>query len=287
MKRLKSLEDYYGLIRAMRKQCRISFSNMYCMADEIQRYINLERLYFAELESGMAIIIDEERYYKLCLYVDSTIPLNIPKLDKKILMRNIYRENLKNNSVQQMEKGLIQNGFQKEGTSVQIQGSPSEIIDKKKSIERCLGIIERNGYRIVQADISMLGAIESLLKEVPFVHDYHANFKTIEEKQENLKQGGYLCVVDSCGKVCAATVTWVRGKSAEGGAIAVREQYKTLGLAPAICYKRLKLLQDKGVKNLRGWVLLDNEASIRYHKSMGFEFVDKYADEWILAADSQ
>lgn len=281
MERLKSIDDYYILIKEVRRQCKISFSNMYCMTNEIQRYIDLGRLYFIKLESGVAFMIDEEKYYKLCLYVDSTASFFIPELDKKILMRNIYREGLKNNSVQQVENGLIQNGFQKDGTSVQIQGSPSEITDRKKSVERCIGIIERNGYKIVQADAAMLDGIENLLEEVPFLHDYHTDFKTTEEKQQNLKQGGYLCVIDEHGKVCAATVTWVHGKSADGGAIAVREQYRTLGLAPAICYERLKQLKGQGVGNLQGWVLLDNEASIRYHKSMGFEFMDRYADEWI------
>lgn len=281
MKRLKNLDDYYTLIKKARKKCRISFSNMYCLADEIQRYINLGRLYFIELEKGVAFIIDEEKYYKLCLYIDSTTSFSIPELDKKILMRNIYREGSKANSVQQVESGLNQNGFQKAGTSIQIQGSPSEIVDKKKNIERCISIIERNGYKIVQADASMMDGIESLLAEVPFLHDYHADFKTEEEKQQNLKQGGYLCVIDASGKVCAATVTWVRGRLADGGAIAVGEQFQRLGLAPAISYERLKKLKEQGVEGLQGWVLLDNEASIRYHKSMGFEFMDRYADEWI------
>ncbi len=281
MKRLKSLEDYYTLIKEVRKRCKITFSNMYCLADEIQRYTGLERLYFIELENGVAFIIDEEKYYKLCLYIDSGKSFFVPELDKRILMRNIYREGLKNNSVQQVEKELMRNEFQKAGTSVQIQGTPSDILEKKKSIERCIRIIERNGYRIVQADSFMLEGIEALLEEVPFVHDYHVNFKTIEEKKQNLEQSGYLCVVDKQGKICAATVTWVRGRVADGGAIAVKEQYKTLGLAPAICYERLKLLKEQGVEGLQGWVLLDNEASIRYHKSMGFEFMDRYADEWI------
>ena len=287
MKEITSLKDYYDLIKETKKRYKISFSNMYCMTDEVQRYINLRRLYFLELENGIAFVLNEERYYKLCLYADSSVPFCVPRLDKKILMRSIYRENLKNDSMLGIEKSLIQNGFQKAGTSVQIQGNPSEIIDKKKSIKRCIGIIERNGYRIVQADSSMLEAIENLLEEVPFVHDYHVDFKTAEEKQQNLKQGGYLCVVDACGKVCAATVTWVRGRLADGGAIAVGEEFKLLGLAPVICYERLRLLKEQEVESLQGWVLLDNEASIRYHKSMGFEFMDRYADEWILEVDNQ
>lgn len=281
MEVLLSLKDYYDLIKKTKKRCKISFSNMYCMPNEIERYISLGRLYYIELESGTAFIMDEEKYYKLCLYIDSSIPFSVPQMDRKILMRNIYREGLKNNSVQQTEKELIRNSFQKKGTSMQIQGNPADILEKKKNIERCVRIIERNGYRIVQADRSMLEGIEALLKEVPFVHDYHVDFKTMEEKQQNLEQGGYLCVVNKQDEICAATVTWVHGKVADGGAIAVREQFQRLGLAPAICYERLKRLQEQGVESLQGWVLSDNEASIRYHKSMGFEFMDRYADEWI------
>ena len=281
MEELISLNDYYDLIKKTKERCKISFSNMYYMADKIQRYIDLGRMYFVETENGILFFMDEEKYYMLCLSVNAADSLDIPEMEKKVLVRNVYRENHKSKMMVQVEEGLIKNGFQRGGTSIQIQGRPSVILEKKKGIERCIAIIERNGYRIVQAEPSMLEEIENLVKGAPFLYDYQIDFKTNEEKQQNIEQGGYLCVVDKNNKICAATITWVHGKIAEGAAIAVGEKYKMMGLAPAICYERLKRLHEQGVESLQGWVLLNNEASIRYHKSMEFEFMNKYVDNWI------
>lgn len=281
MESLTSLKDYYDLIKKTKERCKISFSNMYYMADTIQRYIDLGRMYFVETEGGVLFFMDEEKYYMLCLSVNAGDSLDIPEMKKKILVRNVYRKNQKSKMMEQVEEGLVRSGFHRGGTSIQIQGRPSVILEKKKGIERCIGIIERNGYRIVQAEASMLEEIENLVTHAPFLYDYQIDFKTNEEKQENLKQGGYLCVVDQNNEVCAATITWVHGKSADGSAIVVGEKYKMMGLAPAICYERLKRLQEQGIESLQGWVLLNNEASMRYHKSMGFEFMNKYVDNWI------
>lgn len=281
MEQLTSLEQYYSLVKAAKKKYHISFSNMYCMPDKLQRYIDLGRIYVEELECGLAFFMDEEKYYKLCLSVNSELPIRLPQVDKKVLFRYIFKENAQGNALQ-IEEALQENLFRKVGTSIQVQGNPEEILEKKKSVERGMAILSRNGFRIIQADSSRLSEIEKLIEEVPFIQDYHADFRTLQEKQANIEQGGYLCMIDREGKLCAATVTWVSGTVAEGDAIAVKEEYKMLGLAPVICYERMKRLHDKGVKKLIGWVVEDNEPSLRYHKSMEFQIGGRYASEWLL-----
>lgn len=281
MIKVENLETYKKAISNAKKKYTITFSNMYCMMDEIMRYISLGRMYLEEIDGGVAYYLDEESYYKLCLYVDPGELKQLPKVDKKVLFRYIHREGTKGNSILVLEEFLKQKRFVQKGLSTQVLGITEEILDNRGDLARGISILERNGFRIVRADESMLEEIERLIAEVPFIEDYHMDYKTLEEKRNNLKQGGYLCVVDREGKVCATTVTWVNGNMAAGGAIAVRDKYKMLGLAPAICYERMKYLHDEGVERLIGWVLLNNEPSLRYHKSMGFHIGDRYADEWL------
>ncbi|MBE5884339.1 MAG: GNAT family N-acetyltransferase [Lachnospiraceae bacterium] len=281
MEKLSSIEEYYKLIKEAKKKCRISFSNMYAMPNELQRYIELGRIFYESCDAGILFFFDEEKYYKLCLYVDANIPFCVSAMDKKILVRNIFRNG---NDLSLINKALETNRFEKRGTSIQIRGDVNYIVEEKKAIEKGRIILDRGGYQFLVADVSLLNQIEELLEEVSFIEDYHIAFKTRDEKLKNIENGGYLCIVDHNNKVCAATITWENGDVAEGTAIAVRDAYKMLGMAPLISYERLKRLKEKKIDYLQGWVVLDNEPSIRYHKNMGFQFMDRYADEWILEA---
>ena len=277
-----SLEQYYNYVKDSKKRCRISFSNMYCLPDEIERYIALGRMYVEKLDSGLAFFLDEETYYKLCLSVDAKVSIQIPKVDRKVLCRSIYRENGLNELMNSIDAQLEKNGFARVGKAIQIQGNPEELLLKKKSIERGISILNRNGFCIRRADENMIDEIEKLIESTKYIRDFHSDYRTLEEKRENAVRGGYLCVVDKEEKLCAATVTWLKGSNADGDAIVVKDEYKRLGLAPVLCYERMKYLQECGVKKFTGWVQTDNELSLRYHKSMEFQLGDRYADEWLM-----
>ena len=281
MEKLTSLEQYYNYIKDSKKRCRISFSNMYCLPDEIERYIALGRMYVEELDGGLAFFLDEETYYKLCLSIDANASIQIPKVDRKVLCRYIYRENGLSELMNGINTQLIKNGFARVGKAIQIQGNPEDLLSKKKSIERGISILNRNGFYICRAGENMIDEIEKLIESTKHIQDFHSDYRTLEEKRENAVSGGYLCVVDKEEKLCAATVTWVKGSNANGDAIVVKDEYKRLGLAPVLCYERMKYLQEYGVKKFTGWVQTDNELSLRYHKSMEFQLGDRYADEWL------
>lgn len=104
----------------------------------------------------------------------------------------------------------------------------------------------------------------------------------MDEKIKDLEEGAYLCILNNENEICAASIAYIENGIAQGTAMAIEEKYKMNGFAPVLTYNRCKVLYEKGVKYLQGWVLMDNYASLKYHKGIGYQFINKYADEWIL-----
>lgn len=282
MERLKSLDEYNSLIKECKIENHISFNNMYSHPQQVDRYIQLNRLYYEKLDCGIALYLDEESYYRVCLLVDAQGTFTLEKKDKKLLIRNIYNGNSKNERLISVENQIEKLGFKYAGTSQNIRGNAGDIIESKKVIESSINRIKMFGFSIKSANYENYKEIVKLLEAAPFIEDYHIDYHTAKEIDKNLELGGYLCIVDKENKVCAATITWLSDNGmAYGSAIVTDNKYARLGLAPIISYERMKWIQSKGANILSGWVLTNNEPSIRYHKSMGFDFIDRFADEWI------
>lgn len=277
MEKLKTFDEYTHLVNQIRLTHKNIFSNSYWMPEDIQRYIKLDRISYEKVESGIIFFFDEECYYRACLYVDAKRPLTIPSLDKKILIRNVYRAENKEKEMSDIEKYLVDLNFEKVGTTVQLRGDVQEMFEKNKGLERYVQSMERKGYRCVVAEENLYGKIEELMVNTGVIKDYQRDFFSSEERE----WGTYLYVVNRNGEMCAANAAIIKNGIAYGKGAAVEDKYKLLGLAPIMSYFRVKWLTENNIKHIQSWVLIDNEASLRYHTSLGYKVTNRHADEWI------
>lgn len=283
MKILETFDEYTGIVKEVKSVCRKPFSNIYYMSNEIKKYIESGRLAYEKTEGGIVLFWDEESFYRVCLYVNEQEKFAIYPKNKKILIRNIYKTGKKEESLRCAEQRLGELGFQKKGTTIGIQGEPFKIFQRCGQIEKYAKALEKKGYRCMEADFSKFGEIETLILDSGIIKDYQLDYRTDDEKRK-LERGSYLYMVDGDGQICAASLCFIEGSIAKVDGVAVKPEYKTRGLAPCLTYHRFKWMQDKGVKLVQGWILTNNVPSLRYHRSLGYEFLDKYADEWILEA---
>lgn len=283
MKKLQSFEEYTDIVKEFKSVCKKPFSNLYYMSDDIKKSIKLGRLAYEETEGGIVFFRDEELYYRACLYLNEKKQFAINPQDKKILVRNIYKTKEKEQRLQIVERGLEEGGFRKAGTTVGIQGETYKIYQKCKPMRKYAEALEKNGYRCIEASISMYQEIEEMIINSGIIKDYQLDYRTDEEKKK-LEGGSYLCIVDGDGKICAASLCVIEGGIGKVDGIAVREDYKGRGFAPSLTYHRFKWLSEKRIQLVQGWILDSNMPSLRYHRSLGYEFIDKYADEWIMEA---
>ena len=280
MERLKSLQEYRNLMEEVKSVCNSPFSNAFFWPADLERYIKNDRLYYEKNNAGVVYFSDEGSYYKLSLCVDKQKPFTIESREKKLLVRSIYKE--KSADWEMIEHTLEANGFYKAGSVLQVQANVQELLGKNKKLEKYILIMNKKGFYCVTADLEMLMETRKLIEKSITIKDYHIDYRTPEETTEDLSEGGCLCIVNEQGQVCAGCYTFVKNGIANGTAMVVEEKYKMNGFAPVLLYERCRRLSERGIKNLSGWILTDNDASLKYHKSMGYQFTGIYADEWIL-----
>lgn len=280
MKQLANLEEYKAVLKACKPKYRGGFNNLYLGVDAINRYLSMGRMYYEENDAGIIFFLDEGSFYKVSMCVNQQIPFLIAPMKKKLLVRNIYKQ--KPEDWEAIENTLKKNGFDKTASVLQIQANVNELFEKNKKVEKFFAFMNKGGYRCITAEADMLDEIQNLIIRSRIIKDYHIDYRTPEETKEDLEKESYLCIVDRQGKVCAGSYALIKNGIAEGVAIAIDEQYKMSGFAPILSYERCKRLKEKGITNIQGWVLADNDASIKYHKSIGYQFTGRYADEWIL-----
>lgn len=283
MRKIERIEQYKELMKGTKQRYGRGISNIYFMSDEIGRYIAQGRLYVEEFDAGCVFFVDEQTHYNTVIYVADNVAAPISARDKRCVLRYVYREKDAETTGQKFSKILIANGFHKEATSVEVRLSVEEFVEKGKRVEKWVQKIENQGFSCVCAEEPQFGEIEEMICTSGVIKDYQMTYRTQEEK-EALEKGSYLCILDKEGKMCAASFCAIVNGITTGGAVVVKEEYKMRGLVPMFTYYRSRWLMERHVTYSQAWIETDNMPSIRMHKSLGYEFRDRHADEWILDA---
>lgn len=287
MERLKNIEDYKALLREYKTVCRRGYTNNFLNTELIKRYLDLQRIYYIAIQDALIFITDEEKYYRLHVSVSPQVNiLDVKNMDKPLLVRNIFKEGKKTKELLSFEKVLKETGFHIYDESVQIVAYPLNLKeDIRKKYEKAAAFLARTGIHIGYAENEYnLKEIQLLRQEESVLKDYHFTYENEDEILDNMKKGYYRCAFDSSGTVCAAQQFSVENGTVQGNWLAVKEEYKVrYGIGTAMAYHSFLYACERELPTYFGWVVRDNEKSIKYHQSIGYEVTDKYADEWLLA----
>ncbi|MBE5884340.1 MAG: GNAT family N-acetyltransferase [Lachnospiraceae bacterium] len=281
MKRLHNIEEYKEIVRQAREKCQNAFSNNYFMPGDVRRYIEIGKAYYESTPcGGYLLLLDEEKYYRVCMYVDATSEFTIPDLDKKAVIKNVYRKGKEEACLADIEKRMADMSFRKEGTVVQVSGDVAGIYENCKRFERFADKLLRKGYQCVAVDDTYYDAVDKLMLSGYFIRDYQIDYRTSREK-EALLPGSYLCILNEKDEICAVSVSYIEGAIAYGEGILIEDAYKMQGLAQVLMYHRFKWLFENQVQKIVAWILVDNEVSMRYHTGLGYQLHNKYVNEWV------
>ena len=283
MQKIGKPEQYKELMQEMKQKCGKGASNIYFMADEAGRYIAQGRLYAEKFDAGCVLYVDEHTHYNTAIYVADNAIAPIPARDKRCVFRYVYRERDAGAARQKFSGTLSANGFHKGATLVEVRLAAEDNVENGKKVEKWVRKMETQGFSCVCAEESQFQEIEEMIHASGVIKDYQMTYRTPEEKRA-LEKGSYLCILDKEGNMCAASVCVLVNGITTGGALVVKEEYKMRGLVPMFTYYRSQWLEQHRATYSQGWIETDNMPSIRLHKSLGYEFRDRYADEWILDA---
>lgn len=285
MEILKNLEEYKELLVKYKPVCRRGYNNNYLSMDMVERYIELQRIYYEAEDNALTFITDEEKYYRAYVQTNPEADITIQKRDKPVLVRNVYKENKKTDVLLKFEDKLKKQGFSIYDESVQIVAKPLEMKeDVQKKYDRAFSFLERAGIKIGYATEENFAEINFLRESEPILKDYHFLYETESEILDNIKSGYFRCAFNMDGKVCAAQQFSVENGTIQGNWLAVQEEYKVrYGIGTAMAYHSFLYAIEHEVQSYFGWVVRDNTKSIKYHQAIGYELTDKFADEWLLA----
>ena len=285
MERLTSTEQYKELLLQYKQICRRGYTNNFLNMEMVARYISLGRIYYVSNEDSLLFITDEENYYRLYMQLSPMAEgMRFPKMDKPVLIRNIYRADNRPQTLLDFETMLREQDFRLYDESVQIIAYPVEIKEVvQDKFQRAISFLERAGIRLGYAKKEHADEIMRLRESEPLLKDYHFTYETEDEILNNIEQGYYRCAFDAEGNVCAAQQFSVENGTVQGNWLAVKEEYKVrYGIGTAMAYHSFLYAIERELPTYFGWVVRDNEKSIRYHQAIGYQITDKYADEWVL-----
>lgn len=278
MEELKDLETYGALISSIRKM-GVKFTNNNLFADDIKRFIELGRIKYDYSDRCLIFILDEDKYYRLLLHIDPDQPLDLPELDKPILIRTRFVKDKKKDGLLKLEDQIRRKGFALKDTNVFITLDSEPFRETyKRKYQRCKKILAYSNLRILRVDYSYYDQINTLLDSQDMIKYYHRPYRTEDEIKSAFENGDYVAIINENDEVLAYTSGHFEAAKKQADAMIVKEEYKLYGFASILFYYCLAHA-SYGIS--KSSLNLTNSASIKLHKSLGWKFSDRYMEHWL------
>lgn len=281
MRKVGSLQEYYALVNGAKSRHGSLKTNCILFPDALDRYIQLGRLLWEELDAGMMFYSDEETFYQAYFYINPSLPFSVSRKDKPVLLQNVYKGE-KKPWVLSMEKALQNSGFVLQDPLMHgVVPDDSHVQQIRKTARLIERIFQKEGltYAKLRRDqIPEMLAFRKTIDEIPF---YAFPYFTDDELMEEAEAERLCCIMDRDGRIIGARHLIVNGKKAYGW-VGVEEKYKTMyGVATMFLLHAFDYFYANGVK-MCAWVKSRNTPSIQYHERLGMEWTGHMEDEWLL-----
>lgn len=284
MECLRNIETYFEMINSINKEFSPTYTNCYLSQGKAGKLIEEKRLYYEKVNGGLLLYLDQNRYYEMYYYLNLNADWSVNSQEKDIVIKNIYVENRKNRKLIFLEEKIKSSGFYLLDTLKQVGGDVDTILlNLQKSYNQACNIMQMYGFSLVELDETLLPQIrefEEHIKEIPI---YQIPYFEDCEIRSLGKEGRAVGIVDADKKLCAMKFFFDR--DLPYGYFAVKKEYqKMFGMAIVLSYYSLKYLKEKQIK-LANWIELNNNKSIEYHLKLGYRWMERCTDEWILKSN--
>lgn len=289
---VESYEQYTALVKEAKANSEHKlFSNCYMLPAEIKRLIALKNFYQVKTNTGLAFADDEGSYYCLFLYVDLAESLVLPRLEKDILVENVYYDNRKTEIQCKFEEYVQNAGCIYLNTYNAVTDRPQLAPDKYwKKLKALQNALAAEGKKICQPTERQLKEFEHIYRDT--IDKYVQKRYSRKERNEQRKAGLLHCIDDNNGNIYAIHI------AVHGGAIATRKDCQGSIYSPALLLYLFKSYYDAMPKDIEdrnqymrpkgigGWIAVDNKVSWRLHKMLGIKAIGKSMNQFVIKAKS-
>ena len=282
MHAVTSLDEYYALVKAAKERCGSLKTNCALFPDAIKRYIGLGRFWGEPTENGVLFFADEERYYECYYHINPDASFELDRQDKPVVVQIMRNSLEKNDKVLRIEQRLGEAGFEYSDTMQMLKADPQQIMKKIAPLCRyAKREMEKDGFILCRVKPEQLPEFWSIADQASEIPYYLLPYYSDDELLEQIDKGWLTCIVDRQGKLCAAHHFFVDGKAMFGW-LAVQKAYKNLyGMGMVFTEDALRYAIENGYL-VSGWIDLKNTPSIQYHRQVGYQFVNRFTDRWVL-----
>ena len=284
MQQVQSLEEYRSLVKKVKSEHKAVSSNCFMFPDAVQRFIDLGRFYAEEMNAGVFFYSDEENYYQAYYYLDPEAELTLAPKDKPVVVQHLYAAGAKKDKLVKTEEQLSRAGFVFDNRMRQVTVDPETGIQKTQALGRFVRkMLADKGFRFCAATEDMIPQIEELQRITPEIPYDQIPYFTVDEFNEDAKNGFITVILDRDDRVCAVRRAYLDGNTIHGWVI-VKPEFKSInGMGLALSEISMHLAKEKHYK-ICGWIDEENVASQKYHAKIGYTYLDKYTERWVLPA---
>ena len=280
MNRFRGMEEYNNLITDIKKNYMPVSTNCFMYFSQIEKYILQDRLLYEKYMGGLLIYIDEITYYRLYYYWNTSYPFFFEKKDKAVVIIDIY--NVEKSSEQiKMEEKFSNSGFRLDKRTRYI-GADYQLI--QENLKKYLPLSERlfSGAKleVKHPTKGMIPQIRELQASMETIHFYEIPYMSDEEMYEAGCKGRIICIVNPDGKVCAVS-TFLYDNSVHGWLGILKDYRNRYGIIPILVKHKLSYAQQNNLK-MTGAISENNKKSIKAHFELGYCWLDKYNEFWVI-----
>ena len=269
-------DEYVKKIRLVQKKCE---TNLFLLPKDICTIIADKRMYLDTADGLINILVDEGYYYHLYYIWNLCYPMIFPKVNKNILIENIY--NLKGSSecAELVKSRCLDSGakFNKRSYQIEIIESQRNTI-LESEYETLKKHLHLQNLEIVNANKTDILQIVDLWKKYLEVYDF--TYISEQLMDEMISRKEILVVRNQNGEVLAAKCMNFKGARSVGYHLVVNPAYRGRGLGKMLMYEWLSRAKQKDIKVCNVWVAENNKVSLSCHLKAG-KITDKVSEQYI------
>ena len=264
MEKVQTYEKYRELLKGYKREHKGIVTNMYMMPDKLKKIIGQGRLFYVCGEEALIFLSDEKTHFRLYFYQNEACKVNLPKLEKRILIELIFNENCETSSLNQIKELYKDAGFQFKkrcylySASVEARERTLELeyVDVTTRLEKCHLVSE-------YAKEDDLFQIKLLWDK--YLDKYDFEYLTKEELVHLVEQKEILIIKDH-NRVIATECLMTTGNNKRLEChLAVSEKYRGYGLGKMILFQGFRKSLEEDVEFYSAWIDEENLTSIKLH----------------------
>ncbi len=280
MNQIKDIQQYKELLHWNKSRFNAIYTNCILLASGMRPFIEESRLYFELYPDGIALFVDEGRYYNLYYFWNQNAPFACFRCSKPVLVEEVNNNGSRDACLAQIESALVNAGFMLMRNNVQVEKQLKT--GESLSFDEALRLRAENALTDTGLSLQYCQD-EETFHQVTALWEQYLGAADVPLDHFTLKSDSVILNAVTAEGMVAATQFWkVSGRSSECRHTVTHPDYYRHGLAMALIQAWLNTTREQGVCRWLTWISDKNSPSLALYHKMGFRQNGRTSKQYIL-----